>query len=180
MVYSVSFNVLKPLKHFQVHCMSIRGKIKQLPASSDHNVCKYHENYAKQSFIIIFIYTAAATADTEDTSRSLSLAWAWQLELAELVQSKLDCATLLSSDLSSVLVSWSSLECPLSLLVSLSLSESSSSFELFLPGSVCAASGLEKTCWPKEKMDTRLVIWSTSIPLAATEPSRKAGWKTWR
>ena len=55
--------------------MSIRGKIKQLPASFDHIVCKYHENYAKQSWVIIFIYTkAAATFTDDDTSRSLSLA----------------------------------------------------------------------------------------------------------
>ncbi len=58
--------------------MSIRGKIKQLPASFDHIVCKYHENYAKQSLVIIFIYTAAATL-TDDTSRSLSFACATQL-----------------------------------------------------------------------------------------------------
>lgn len=60
--------------------MSIRGKIKQLPASFDHIVCKYHENYAKQSLVIIFIYTAAATL-TDDTSRSLSFAWAWARQL---------------------------------------------------------------------------------------------------
>ena len=86
-----------------------------------------------------------------------------------------------------MLVSWSSLECPLSLLVSLSLSESSQSFELFFPwqvpgpgppllGAGLLSAGLNSCC-PKEKMETRLVIWSTSMPLL--EPSRKAGWKTW-
>ena len=78
MAFIVSFNILEPLNRFQVHCMSIRGKIKQLPASFDHIVCKYHENYAKQSLVIISIYTAAATL-TDDTSRSLSFAWARQL-----------------------------------------------------------------------------------------------------
>ena len=77
-------------------------------------------------------------------------------------------------------VSWSSLECPLSLLVSLSLSESSSdflsdSFSLS-DSSDFSSSGLSdgeavaasfcppcKTCCPKEKMETRLVIWSISM-----------------
>ena len=73
--------------------MSIRGKIKQLPASFDHIVCKYHENYAKQSLVIIFIYTAAATL-TDDTSRSLSLAWAaWAPQLiSELFVSLIEAA----------------------------------------------------------------------------------------
>lgn len=73
--------------------MSIRGKIKQLPASFDHIVCKYHENYAKLGN---YHYTVAATL-TDDTSRSLSLAWARQevcnesvsLRVTELLQSKL-------------------------------------------------------------------------------------------
>ena len=81
--------------------------------------------------------------------------------------------------------SWSSLECPLSLLVSLSLSESSSAdfFSRLPPASV---SGLVEMlshvvvavvvvetlslllpaammCCPNEKMETRLVIWSISI-----------------
>ena len=83
------------------------------------------------------------------------------------------------------MVSWSSLECPLSLLVSLSLSESSQLVaELFFPGqgpglgAGLLSAGLN-SCWPKEKMETRLVIWSTSIP-GLELPSRKAGWKTWR
>ena len=105
--------------------MSIRGKIKQLPASFDHIVCKYHENYAKQSLVIIFIYTAAATF-TDDTSRSLSLAWAaWARQpiASELFGSLLvleEQSKLLDeddddddggvSDLSSLFVPWSSLE----------------------------------------------------------------------
>ena len=94
--------------------------------------------------------------------------------------------------------SWSSLECPLSLLVSLSLSESSSEdfFSRLPPASV---SGLVKMlshvvvaavvetlslllpaammCCPNEKMETRLVIWSISIVWGTPQPLslRKAG-----
>ena len=73
--------------------------------------------------------------------------------------------------------SWSSLECPESLLVSLSESESSSlagaelgsgSFDSEVEPwvefcSSFAAEAAAMMCWPKENMETRLVIWSISI-----------------
>ena len=81
---------------------------------------------------------------------------------------------------SSLAASWSSLECPLSLEVSLSLSESSDEGEWpppppspFLSSSssdflesvvvvvevrLLAAAAAAMLCWTKEKMDTRLVI----------------------
>lgn len=74
-------------------------------------------------------------------------------------------------------VSWSSLECPLSLLVSLSLSESSSDFlsDSDALSDSALSDGLTDDdaavsfcpacimCCPKEKMETRLVIWSISM-----------------